>query len=174
MHIYFLGTWTPRERVLLEPQTGRRPWPYDSFGRVHSERCCGFGLIIGKHAALWCFKVWASFSIFTVHDNSSLQRGLSASASCRLAPDAWQGQLKQPIPLYPYREYFQANVYTIWVHGPLGIRVPPGTYSELWSSQMPKQHSLESKSEPWKLKLVELLTFEDVVIIMLRFHVQIV
>ena len=24
-------------------------------------------------------------------------------------------------PMYLYREYFKAKVYTIWVHGPLGV-----------------------------------------------------
>ena len=24
-------------------------------------------------------------------------------------------------PMYLYRDYFKANVYTIWVHGPLGV-----------------------------------------------------
>ena len=31
--------------------------------------------------------------------------------------------------MYLYREYFKANVYTIWVHGPLGN--PIDTYKAL-------------------------------------------
>ena len=30
-----------------------------------------------------------------------------------------------PIPMYLYREYFKAKVYTIWVHGPLGTGSRP-------------------------------------------------
>ena len=26
--------------------------------------------------------------------------------------------------MYLYRDYFKANVYTVWVHGPLGLYTP--------------------------------------------------
>ena len=28
-------------------------------------------------------------------------------------------------PKYLYRDYIKANVYTIWVHGPLGVYMDP-------------------------------------------------
>ena len=38
-------------------------------------------------------------------------------------------------PMYLYREYFQANVYTIWVHGLIGNR----KQAESLSTQNPEQ-----------------------------------